>query len=49
MLTRNVPIYDIARNMGTSVQNIEMYYGKSATAMTKATVLGGKDAARKGL
>ena len=49
MLTRNVPIYDIARNMGTSVQNIEMYYGKSATAMTKATELGGKDAARKGL
>ena len=41
MLTRNVPIFDISRNMGTLVQNIEMYYGKSATAVTKATVLGG--------
>lgn len=41
MLTRNVPVFDIARNMGTSVQNIEMYYGRSATANTKATLLGG--------
>lgn len=41
MLTRNVPVFDIARNMGTSVQNIEMYYGRSATANTKATILGG--------
>lgn len=41
MLTRNVPVFDIARNMGTSVQNIEMYYGRSATANTKATMLGG--------
>ena len=41
MLSRNIPIFDVARNMGTSVQNIELYYGKSATAVTKATVLGG--------
>jgi integrase len=41
MLQKNVPVWDIARNMGTSVQNIEMYYGRSATAGAKATVLGG--------
>jgi integrase len=41
MLSRDVPVFDIARNMGTSVQNIELYYGKSATAVTKATMLGG--------
>jgi integrase len=41
MLSKNVPVWDIARNMGTSVQNIEMYYGRSATASSKATVLGG--------
>jgi integrase len=41
MLTKNVPVWDIARNMGTSVQNIELYYGRSATASSKATVLGG--------
>lgn len=33
--------WDIARNMGTSVQNIELYYGRSATPTAKATVLGG--------
>ena len=41
MLHKNVPVWDIARNMGTSVQNIEMYYGRSATPTAKATVLGG--------
>jgi len=41
MLQKNVPVWDIARNMGTSVQNIEMYYGRSATPTVKATVLGG--------
>lgn len=41
MLQKNVPVWDIARNMGTSVQNIELYYGRSATASVKATVLGG--------
>jgi integrase len=41
MLSKNVPVWDIARNMGTSVKNIEDYYGRSATASSKATVLGG--------
>jgi len=41
MLEKNVPVFDIARNMGTSVQIIENYYGRSVTARTKATVLGG--------
>lgn len=41
MLQKNIPVWDIARNMGTSVQNIEMYYGRSATPTAKATVLGG--------
>lgn len=41
MLYKNVPVWDIARNMGTSVQNIETYYGRSATPSLKATVLGG--------
>ena len=41
MLEKNVPVFDIARNMGTSVQNIELYYGKSVTALNKATMLGG--------
>ena len=41
MLQKNVPVWDIARNMGTSVQNIELYYGRSATPSVKATVLGG--------
>jgi len=33
-------IYDIARNMGTSVEMIERYYGRSATAATVAVRLG---------
>ena len=41
MLEKNVPVFDIARNMGTSVQNIEFYYGRSVSAMNKATMLGG--------
>jgi integrase len=41
MLHKSVPVWDIARNMGTSVQNIEQYYGKSATSQTMATKLGG--------
>ena len=41
MLEKNVPVFDIARNMGTSVQNIELYYGRSVTALNKATMLGG--------
>jgi integrase len=33
-------IYDIAKNMGTSVEMIERYYGRSATAATVAVRLG---------
>lgn len=36
-----VNVYDIARNMGTSVQMIEQYYGKHATSAVLATRLGG--------
>jgi integrase len=36
-----VNVFDIARNMGTSVQIIENYYGKHATAQELATRLGG--------
>lgn len=42
MLRRGkVNVFDIARNMGTSVQIIESYYGKHATAQELATRLGG--------
>lgn len=36
-----VNAFDIARNMGTSVQIIERYYGKHATSRVLATRLGG--------
>ncbi|MDC3264792.1 site-specific integrase [Planktomarina temperata] len=36
-----VNVFDIARNMGTSVQIIESYYGRHATAQELATRLGG--------
>jgi integrase len=36
-----VGVFDIARNMGTSVQIIEAYYGKHATPQVLATRLGG--------
>lgn len=39
-LRRGVPIYDIAKNMGTSVTMIEQYYGKQATSAALATRLG---------
>ena len=41
-LNKNVPIYAVARNMGTSVKIIESYYGKAATALSMASMLGGK-------
>lgn len=41
-LNNNVPIYAVARNMGTSVKIIESYYGKGATALSMASMLGGK-------
>lgn len=39
-LHRGIPIFDIARNMGASVQIIQEYYGSSATSLTVATSLG---------
>ena len=36
-----VNVFDVARNMGTSVQIIESYYGKHATSAVLATRLGG--------
>jgi integrase len=36
-----VNVFDVARNMGTSVQIIEAYYGKHATSKVMATRLGG--------
>jgi integrase len=41
MIRRGIPIFDLARNMGTSVQIIEKYYGKQATTKELATKLGG--------
>ena len=41
MLQDGMPIFDIAKNMGTSVEVIQQYYGKHATADTFATRLGG--------
>jgi integrase len=40
-LRRGIGVFELARNMGTSVQVIQDYYGKHATAMTFATRLGG--------
>ena len=42
---RDIDIYTIARNMGTSVQMIEQYYGKHATTTTRARKLGGEESA----
>jgi integrase len=40
-LRRGIGVFDVARNMGTSVQIVQAYYGKQATAMALATQLGG--------
>lgn len=40
-LRRGIGVFDVARNMGTSVQVIQNYYGKHATPMKLATQLGG--------
>lgn len=40
-LRKNMSVYSIAANMGTSVQIIQQYYGKQATPLSMATVLGG--------
>jgi integrase len=41
-IQRDIDIYTVARNMGTSVQMIEQYYGKHATPPTRARKLGGE-------
>ena len=41
-LREEIGVYDVARNMGTSVEMIEKYYGKQSTPKAKATTLGGK-------
>jgi integrase len=40
-LRKNMSVYSIAANMGTSVQIIQQYYGKQATPLAMATTLGG--------
>jgi integrase len=40
-LRRGIGVFDVARNMGTSVQIIQRYYGRHATPITLATQLGG--------
>lgn len=39
-LRNGVGVFEVARNMGTSVQIIQEYYGKQATAVVFATLLG---------
>ena len=40
-LRKGIPVWDISKNMGTSVNVIEQYYGRQATASALATTLGG--------
>jgi len=40
-LQKSIPVFDLARNMGTSVAIIESYYGRQATSEELATKLGG--------
>jgi integrase len=39
-LRNGVGVFEVARNMGTSVQMIQEYYGKQATSAVLATRLG---------
>jgi hypothetical protein len=39
-LRRGKGVFEVARNMGTSVEMLQTYYGKSATASKFATGLG---------
>lgn len=40
-ISRDINVYTIARNMGTSIQMIEQYYGRHAMTTSQATKLGG--------
>ena len=42
-IQRDIDVYTIARNMGTSVHMIEQYYGKHAAPPTRARKLGGEE------
>src|ERR1017187_7630648 len=42
-LRRGIGVFDVARNMGTSVQVIQNYYSKHATPRKLATQLGDAD------
>ena len=42
-IARDIDIYTIARNMGTSVQMIEQYYARHATTTARARKLGGEE------
>ena len=42
-IARDIDIYTIARNMGTSVNMIEQYYGRHATTTARARKLGGEE------
>jgi integrase len=39
-LRNGISVFEVARNMGTSVQISQEYYGKQATAAVLATRLG---------
>lgn len=39
-LRNGIGVFEVARNMGTSVQMIQEYYGKQATSVVFATRLG---------
>ena len=41
LLRRGIGVFDVARNMGTSMQVIQNYYSKHATPRKLATQLGG--------
>ena len=44
-----IGVFDVARNMDTSVQVIQNYYGKHATPRKLATQLGGNEFASPGI
>lgn len=46
-LRTGIPVWDVSRNMGTSVEMIEKYYGRNATTLSLATTLGGKPLTKK--
>lgn len=41
-IVNNIHLHTLSRNMGTTVQMIEQYYGRAATPAVMAGVLGGR-------